>query len=70
MGGAPSLGIVCVKADELCAFAVIFLLITLHLEQIKPKCLQSVTDFGRRRDSWQKGKPESFAPSSGYGTFR
>lgn len=46
-GGALALCKVCVKANEICAFAIIFQFITLHLEQIKPKRLQSVTNFQR-----------------------
>lgn len=71
-GGALALCKVCVKANEICAFAIIFQFITLHLEQIKPKRLQSVTNFqrGGGTDNWKKGKPERFAPSSADGTFR
>lgn len=72
-GGALALCKVCVKANEICAFAIIFQFITLHLEQIKPKRLQSVTNFqrgGGGGDNWKKGKPEHFAPSSADGTFR
>ena len=51
-GGGLSLCNVCAKANVISAFAVIFQFITLHLEQIKPNHLQSVTNFGRGRDTW------------------
>lgn len=50
-GGALSLDKVCAKADGICAFAIFFQFITLHLEQIKAKHSQSAPDFERGRDS-------------------
>lgn len=50
-GSALSLHKVCAKADGICAFAIFFQFITLHLEQIKAKHSQSAPDFGRGRDS-------------------
>lgn len=72
-GGALALCKVCVKANEICAFAIIFQFITLHLEQIKPKRLQSVTNFQRGGGGGTTGRRvslERFAPSSADGTFR
>lgn len=64
-GALLCLGEVWAKAHEICAFAVIFQFITLHLEQIKPERLQSVANFGRGRDKGRKGEAGSLLQDSG-----